>query len=107
MKKATLENRPSICYFVHNVLCPCIFGLQFAKYQSLFAELIQEWRQVEIEVANLPEFDTNEFTVTVQPFLLGYSFPKDKNGLTDYSSLSADCFHLVQKEGAKCMYIKQ
>lgn len=53
----------------------------------------------------MEEFDTDTFTVVVQPFTRRYSFSKDKSGLTDYSNLSADCFHLSQKENArgKCL----
>jgi len=101
IRGVTTVNRPSVCYFTHNTLCPCLFGLQFKDQQPRFDQIMTNWQKLEAEVVNLSEFDTGDFTVTVQPFILNYSLLSTKDGLTDYSSLSQDCFHLSQKEAAK------
>lgn len=97
----TLVNRPPVCYFTHNLLCPCLFGLQFQHKMRYFSETMQKWQKVDEEVANMSEFDTDIFTVVLQPFTKYFTIPKRKNGLTDYSYLSADCFHLSQKGNAR------
>lgn len=56
---------------------------------------------MDIEVANYNEFDLEDFTVVVQPFSLNYKFPVTKEGFTDYSYMSADCFHFSQKGNAR------
>lgn len=97
----TLANRPPICYFTYNLLCPCLFGLQFEHQKSYLSETMKKWQKVDEEVANMDEFDTDTFTVVLQPFTKHFTIPKHKNGLTDYSYLSADCFHLSQKGNAR------
>lgn len=87
------------------MFCPCLFGLEFENQQKRFDKIMKNWQRVEDEVVNRPEFDSHDFTAVVQPFLLNYEFHKSKEGLTDYSSLSADCFHLSQKENAKGNYL--
>lgn len=62
---------------------------------------MSRWQNVDIEVASSPEFDRDDFTVVVQPFTENYTLHKTARGLTDYSSLSQDCFHLSQKENAR------
>ncbi|KAF2897244.1 hypothetical protein ILUMI_08932 [Ignelater luminosus] len=101
LANVTLSNRPPLCYFTHNVECPCLFGLQFAHLQDRLEKIMVKWQDIEIELANSPEFDRDDFTVVVQPFTANYTLHRTARGLTDYSSLSEDCFHLSQKENAR------
>lgn len=98
IRGVTLQNRPPICYFTHNTLCPCLFGLQFRNKQKLFDEIMTNWQNIEKEIADKEEFDRDDFTVVAQPFTENYDIKRYKNGLVDYSVFSFDCFHLSQKE---------
>lgn len=54
----------------------------------------------------MSEFDSkDDFTVVVQPFDLDITFPMLKNGQTDFSYLSTDCFHFSQKGYARGMIL--
>lgn len=59
-----------------------------------------QWQKLDEEVSLLPEFDLEDFTVVFQPFFLNFTFPVTKEGYTDYSMMSTDCFHLSQKGNA-------
>lgn len=55
-----------------------------------------EWTEVLIRTANREEFNRDDFTINIQPFTRKLEFPTI-NGITDYSYMSFDCFHLSQK----------
>lgn len=93
-------NRPLKCYINNLFVCPCLIGERFKRYRENYIGLMRKWQDVEMEVANLDEFNTNDFTVVVQPFSRDFIFPKTANGVTDYTLLSEDCFHFSQKGNA-------
>lgn len=64
-------------------------------------DAMTRWQMIDMELAKLPEFDLEDFTVVYQPFVLNYTFPTTKDGYTDYSYMSADCFHFSQKGNAR------
>lgn len=76
--------------------CPCFFGAKYQKYQKLYYQIMQEWTEVLIRTVNREEFNRDDFTINVQPFTRKLEFPTI-NGVTDYSYMSFDCFHLSQK----------
>lgn len=93
-------NRPLQCYINNLFVCPCLIGERFKRYRENYIELMRKWQDVEMDVANLDEFNTNDFTVVVQPFSRNFVFPTTANGITDYTLLSEDCFHFSQKGNA-------
>lgn len=90
-----------LCELVHKVECPCLFGPMIFNKKDLFNDIMYKWQAIDEEIANYEEFNLDEFTVVFQPFLLNYTFPKTEDGYTDYSYLSADCFHFSQKGQAR------
>lgn len=94
-------NQPPICTTTHKVECPCLFGPMTLGRDDLFNDLMYRWQAIDLEVGNYEEFDLDDFTVVVQPFLLNYTFPITSEGYTDYSYLSTDCFHFSQKGHAR------
>lgn len=51
-----------------------------------------------LQIENAPELhDKEDFTVVMQPFVVDIALPAKPDGLTDFSLLSADCFHFSQK----------
>lgn len=98
---ANFSNKSPICETVHHVECPCLFGLIYQhRLENLF-NIMTRWQLLDMELANLPEFDLDDFTVVYQPFVLNYTFPLTQMGYTDYSFMSADCFHFSQKGNAR------
>ncbi|XP_049820402.1 phospholipase B1, membrane-associated isoform X2 [Aethina tumida] len=93
-------NRPVQCYLNQLLVCPCLIGERFKKFRPDFIELMTKWQNIELEVADLEEFDTDTFTVAVQPFTRNMGFPKTPDNMTDYTFLSEDCFHFSQKGNA-------
>ncbi|XP_018318544.1 phospholipase B1, membrane-associated [Agrilus planipennis] len=91
---ANIPNKPPICYITHSAECPCIFGLGYQNYQPMFTDIMRKWQKVEQEVVDMDEFDTDDFSVVLQPFTLNYIVP-------DLSHMSVDCFHPSQKGTAQ------
>lgn len=86
---------------MHTFECPCIVALQHQSKQRKYEEIILKWQQMDINIANDPEFDRDDFTVVIQPFTLNYTPPVTSEGFTDYTIHSYDCFHFSQKGNAK------
>lgn len=82
-------------------------GLLYKHRANLFNEIMTKWQDIDIEISNSAEFDTNEFTVNVLPFFKNFTFPRTNQNTLDYTYLSQDCFHLSQKGNARCKFIRQ
>lgn len=48
-----------------------------------------------------PEFQTDDFTVVVQPFTYKLNFPLKNPNATDFSYMAPDCFHFSQRGYAR------
>ncbi|KAK6645403.1 hypothetical protein RUM43_001680 [Polyplax serrata] len=99
-----LKNIPFVCYAKHLVLCSCLFGgAEKTKAQSVEAMLRGYWREEE-KIAEMSKFDSNDFTVVLQPFFLGAPSPDNVNTIfgqaPDLSLFAPDCFHFSQKSNA-------
>lgn len=96
-----LRNLPQRCYSTLRFECPCLVGKNKAHLDR-FEKIMKKWIAKDFEVANREEFNTETFTINVQPVAQISDFPKRSDGTTDYSFLSEDCFHLSQKGQAMC-----
>lgn len=92
-----LRGKPLECESTHHFECPCVFGLKHAANTPHYFDLMEQWQQVDQNVADMDEFHRNDFTVINQPFLRNVEFPRKQNGNNDFSYMSLDCFHLSQK----------
>ncbi|XP_026479976.1 phospholipase B1, membrane-associated-like [Ctenocephalides felis] len=92
-------NRPLSCRLTHLMECPCFFGAMHSHKRAHYEEVIRQWQKIDKEVADLPEYaDTEDFGVVVQTFPEKLVFPLSDDGKsTDFTLLSADCFHFSQK----------
>ncbi|XP_063908593.1 phospholipase B1, membrane-associated-like [Zophobas morio] len=95
-----LKTENPACSFIRAGLCSCLFGHRSTQKQVLY-EFMDKWLKLDMEIGNIDEFDTDDFTVVVQPFLLNYNFPTSAPGVADSQYLSADCFHFSQKAHAR------
>ncbi|XP_070495752.1 phospholipase B1, membrane-associated-like [Chironomus tepperi] len=84
------------CETTHHFECPCFFGAKFQKHKPLYYKIMQDWTDVLIRTASRDEFNRDDFTINIQPFTTKLEFPLSK-GVTDYSYMTFDCFHLSQK----------
>ncbi|KAL1117839.1 hypothetical protein AAG570_004154, partial [Ranatra chinensis] len=96
---------PPLCWITHRTECPCILGSRFQNKLKYFISIIEDCQKVEMEIAQHPKYQTDDFAVVAQPFTLNITFPEyvNSNGerLTDISYLSEDCFHFSQKGYAR------
>lgn len=92
-----LRGKPAECETTHHFECPCVFGYKYGALRQRFFRIMEKWQQTVEQVAQLNEFNTQDFTVVNQPFLKSVQFPRKSNGMHDFTYLSADCFHLSQK----------
>ncbi|XP_076397697.1 phospholipase B1, membrane-associated-like isoform X2 [Megachile rotundata] len=89
------------CYFMTQIECPCLMGLQFRDRVLEYYDIMTRWQKLEEEVANYPEFNKKDFTVTVVSTLRKATMPKNERGIGDMTYFSADCFHVSQKVNAR------
>ncbi|KAG5680842.1 hypothetical protein PVAND_010323 [Polypedilum vanderplanki] len=94
-----MKNRPNECKTLHYFECPCLFSLNHFKNRDRTISTIHIWKKtMERVVKTTQEFhDSDDFEVTIHPFLDKGDVPKFSNGDTDLSYMSKDCFHLSQK----------
>lgn len=59
---------------------------------------------MEEDVAEYPEFHTEDFTVEVLPGIKQVTIPLAEDGYPDLSYMAYDCFHVSQKANALCKY---
>ncbi|XP_075215345.1 phospholipase B1, membrane-associated-like [Lycorma delicatula] len=95
-----------VCEVTRLGLCPCLFGERFRRQRPQFLPVMEEWQQVELEVAQESQYKgRKDFAVVAQTFTQNLSFPtkKDKKGreATDQTYLSEDCHHFSQKAYAR------
>ncbi|XP_067009243.2 uncharacterized protein [Anabrus simplex] len=96
-----MKNIPFVCYMKQLVLCSCLFGgTERAKLESV-SRILEGYWEVERKVAENPRYDTDNFTVVLQPFFLGVDSPDNVNTwfgeAPDLSFFAPDCFHFSQK----------
>ncbi|XP_017798889.1 PREDICTED: phospholipase B1, membrane-associated-like [Habropoda laboriosa] len=99
---ATRQGRSSLkCYAMTNLECPCLFALQYRDRRPEYYDIMRSWQELEEEIANYEEFQTDDFTVVTLPTLKRVTIPLAEDGYSDVSYLSADCFHVSQKANAR------
>ncbi|XP_030754633.1 phospholipase B1, membrane-associated-like [Sitophilus oryzae] len=94
-------NQGPFCQLSRTFYCPCVMALQYAHLMQKIFNLMLDWQKIDIDVANSPEFHTQDFTVIPHYFTVNYTVPTKRNGDTDWGYIGPDCFHLSQKGHAK------
>ncbi|XP_072375737.1 phospholipase B1, membrane-associated-like [Diabrotica undecimpunctata] len=98
---ADLKNPPKNQYLAHNLFCPCIAGLQFRSRRKELTRIMEGWQQIDREVSNMPEFDSDEFTVILHNYTSNYTLPTKEDGSEDYGYLAPDVFHFSERGQAR------
>ncbi|TDG51313.1 hypothetical protein AWZ03_002400 [Drosophila navojoa] len=91
-----LSGLPPICQTTLTFECPCLVG-KSKKHLDYLEGIMKRWIAKDYEIANLPEFNSETFTINVQPFSQFDDFPRTPSGTTDTRFFSEDCFHLSQR----------
>ncbi|XP_034108907.1 phospholipase B1, membrane-associated [Drosophila albomicans] len=91
-----LSGLPPICYSTLRFECPCLLGKSKA-HLDYYEDIMKRWIAKDYEIINLPEFNTETFTINAQPFSQFKDFPRTQTGETDTRFFSEDCFHLSQR----------
>ena len=76
-------------------------GSQHTRLHNTLLELETKWEELDIEIANYPEFHTEDFTVIKHVFTTNYTLPLLQDGSIDYGYVAPDCFHASQRGHAK------
>ncbi|XP_037036130.1 phospholipase B1, membrane-associated-like [Bradysia coprophila] len=92
-----LRGKPSECEMLHHLECPCLFGFRHQSKREQYFKIIERWQKIVSKVADMDEFNRDDFTVNNQPFLKNVTIPMLANGNHDFTYLSLDCFHLSQR----------
>ncbi|XP_063239221.1 phospholipase B1, membrane-associated-like [Bacillus rossius redtenbacheri] len=89
------------CELRNQIACPCLLGKNFLSRKKEFAQTMKQFRQVQYQVVNSSRYEGKEdFAVVLQPFMEQLALP-ERDGMTDFSYLAIDCFHLSQKAQAR------
>ncbi|XP_064544980.1 phospholipase B1, membrane-associated [Drosophila montana] len=91
-----LSGLPPICMTTLRFECPCLMG-KSKQLLDFYEGIMKRWIAKDYEIANREEFNTETFTINVQPFSQFDDFPRTRAGLTDMRFFSEDCFHLSQR----------
>lgn len=120
-----MRNLPLSCYLIQTYACSCILRTQFRteSHIKFLNESVKRVQDIDREVANLPEFQTDTFAVVYQPFTTNFTTPQKDNGDTDLGIFAVDCFHfsqlghavganmlwnnMLQREGEKDLWVKK
>lgn len=92
-----MSNKPETCRILNIIECSCVFGPKSYNREFEIKTGIRAWQKIDEEVAFLEEFNTENFTILLQPFFADITLPRTKTGRIDIDLLSDDCFHLSQR----------
>ncbi|TMW48783.1 hypothetical protein DOY81_006134 [Sarcophaga bullata] len=92
-----MKGVPLSCQAVHRIGCHCIFSERYdEKILKKAYNYIVRWQAIDQYVAELPEFQKDDFIILYQPLTANISMPLLANGKTDLRYFASDCFHFSQ-----------
>ncbi|XP_060771706.1 phospholipase B1, membrane-associated-like [Neoarius graeffei] len=91
------------CSFFPSDVCPCLMSPKDNSSELAELKFINQEYQTEIEqLISGERYDSREdFTVVLQPYLQNTTIPLDKDGNSDLSYFTLDCFHLSERAQAE------
>mmetsp|Transcript_14939 Transcript_14939/g.16608 ORF Transcript_14939/g.16608 Transcript_14939/m.16608 type:complete len:386 (+) Transcript_14939:19-1176(+) len=84
-----------LCEQVHQYACPCVVGSPDDKAYT--TKMWSEYLKISRELATLPKYDKEDFTIIIQPMFEHSKLPLDAMGIPDRSYFALDCFHFSKK----------
>ncbi|KAF7281738.1 hypothetical protein GWI33_004299 [Rhynchophorus ferrugineus] len=101
LKKLVSQNEGLFCQYIRIFYCPCLLATQYKHLRIKYFDILRRWQELDLKIADYPEFHTSDFTVIGHPFTINYSIPLKSNGKTNYNYIGPDCFHPSQRGHAK------
>ncbi|KAJ9576073.1 hypothetical protein L9F63_007038 [Diploptera punctata] len=100
-----MKNLPFTCHMKQVVQCSCLFGSSDKNKGGSVTKMLYGYWEAERRVVEDEKFDSEDFTVVLQPFFLGVKAPGIVSTLlgevSDLNLFSPDCFHYNQKGNAQ------
>ncbi|XP_034254861.1 phospholipase B1, membrane-associated [Thrips palmi] len=96
-----MKNTTPFCELLRRVACSCLYGEPTRPMRGRMQAIIERYIQVELEIGEDPEFQTDDFAVVVQPFTHKLHFPLKTENATDFTYMAPDCFHFSQRGYAR------
>ncbi|KAE8750863.1 hypothetical protein FOCC_FOCC002291 [Frankliniella occidentalis] len=97
----TMKNTSPFCELLRRFACSCLYGEPTKPIRGRMRKIIERYIQVEWEMGDDPEFQTDDFALVVQPYTYKLNFPMKNENATDFSYLAPDCFHFSQRGYAR------
>ncbi|KAK3918837.1 Phospholipase B1, membrane-associated [Frankliniella fusca] len=97
----TMKKTSVSCEMIRRIACSCLYGEMTKSVRGRTRKIIERYIQVEWEMGDDPEFQTDDFALVVQPFTYKVKFPMKNENATDFSYLAPDCFHFSQRGYAR------
>lgn len=92
-----MRSIPISCFAIHRVACNCVVSkLWNPEHLKKIIRTVKRVQQIDEELAALPEFQTEDFSVAYRSFTSKLMLNKYENGSTDLRYNADDCFHLSQ-----------
>ncbi|XP_004522179.1 phospholipase B1, membrane-associated [Ceratitis capitata] len=91
-----LSMKTPICHTTLSFECPCLVGKP-KQHVNRMKQLMKKWIEKDREIVNRDEFNTETFTINMQPFTLFGDFFPNSDDAVKFKFLSEDCFHLSQR----------
>ncbi|XP_014095915.2 phospholipase B1, membrane-associated [Bactrocera oleae] len=91
-----LSMKTPVCHTTLSFECPCLVGRP-KQHLVRMIKLMKDWVAKDKEIVNRDEFNTETFTINLQPFTLFEDFFPSNDDAMKFKFLSEDCFHLSQR----------
>ncbi|XP_036326851.1 phospholipase B1, membrane-associated-like [Rhagoletis pomonella] len=91
-----LSSKTPVCHTTLTFECPCLVSKPRQQVARM-KQLMKKWAAKDREIVNRAEFNSETFTISIQPFTLFDDFFPSSDDAGKFKFLSEDCFHLSQR----------
>ncbi|XP_067613088.1 phospholipase B1, membrane-associated [Eurosta solidaginis] len=91
-----LSTKTPICHTTLTFECPCLVGKP-KQHVARMKKLMKNWIAKDKEIAARDEFNTETFTINIQPFTYFDELFPTSDDRVRFKFLSEDCFHMSQR----------
>ena len=92
------ELQEGLCDTFHKTVCSCVQRSDDTR--AILQRLAHEYQAVADKIGKNPRYQTDGFSVSVQPFFIDTLIPHTPDGKPDRSYFAPDCFHFALKAHA-------
>lgn len=92
------ELQMGLCDSFHKTVCPCV--QRSDETRALVSSYATQYQAISAAIGKMGRFQTDTFSVNVQPFYVNTQIPRLPDGALDRSYFAPDCFHFSYKAHA-------